>query len=69
MLHNECAAAVLSRKWAECINDGGNLLSALRRVLPTPVAVPRPKLECWVLLPPFLDIGDEVRSMRFVTDH
>ena len=64
-----CAAAVLSRKSAECVDNGGNLSSALRRVLPTPVAVLRPKLECWVLLPPFLDIGDEVRSMRFVTEH
>ena len=69
MLHNECAAAVFSQKSAECIDDGGNLSSALRRVLHTLVAAPRPKLECWVLLPPFLDIGDEVRPMRFVTEH
>ena len=59
---------MLSQKSAEGVDDGSNLSSALRRVLPTPVAAPRPKLECWVLLPPFFDIGNEVRLARFVTE-
>ena len=67
-LPHKCAAAMLSQKSDSGAGDGSNLSNALRRLLHTPVAVPRPKLECWVLLPPFLDIGDEVRPMRFVTE-
>ena len=64
----ECTAAMLSQKPTKSIDDRRNLSSTLRRVLPTPVAAPRPKIECWVLLPPFLDIGDDMRPMRFVTE-